>query len=115
MGIVEKKEEEFSDWFHVNVGFPQGSKCSPLGFNSVQDAVLRRSVYILHENIHKRNLNKAWEELDRLNDILAFADDTLVISENLFDLRKAVSAFDTELRKLGVRLNQNKSQFLTNI
>ena len=53
----------------------------------------------------ERNLNKAWEELDKLNDILAFADDTLVMSENLFDLRKTVSAFDTELRKLGVRLN----------
>jgi len=43
-----------------------------------------------------------------MNELLTYADDTLISSQNLFDLRKAINCLDLELKKLGVRLNPLK-------
>ena len=55
------------------------------------------------------------KELEKLNDLLTFADDSCITTENMFDLRKAINCLDLELRKLGVKLNPMKSQIMTNI
>ena len=55
------------------------------------------------------------KELEKLNDLLTFADDSCITTENMFDLRKAINCLDLELRKLGVKLNPMKSQIMTNV
>ena len=43
---------------------------------------------------------------------MAFADDTLVTTRNLFDLRKAINSLSIEIKKLGVCLNPKKSHIM---
>ena len=46
------------------------------------------------------------------NAILAFADDTLVTSENIFDLRKTINCLELEIKKTGVQFNPKKCSIM---
>ena len=52
----------------------------------------------MHEAIRARNPGIAMQELEKFNDLLAFADDTILIGENIFDLRKAINCFELEIQ-----------------
>ena len=62
----------------INQGLPQGSKCSCLLFLGVTDDILRMTQHILQKSMIERNPNVAHEQIINLNDLLGFADDTLV-------------------------------------
>ena len=49
-----------------------------------------------------------------MNDILAFADDTLIISQYASEVRRIIDGLTIEIRKIGLELNPLKSQILTN-
>ena len=51
-------------------------------------------------------------ELKFWNNILAFADDTLIMTENLFDLRKVINCLELEIKKVGVQFNPKKSKIM---
>ena len=48
-----------------------------------------------------------------MNDILAFADDTLIHSENMFDLRRAIEGLSIEIKRMGLEINPLKCSMLT--
>ena len=60
------------------------------------------SYYILKQTIRQRKPDYAMSELKFWNNILAFADETLIMTENLFDLRKAINCLELEIKKVGV-------------
>ena len=46
------------------------------------------------------------------NAILAFEVDTLIVTENIYDLRKTISCLELEIKKVGVAFNPKKSSIL---
>ena len=52
------------------------------------------------------------DELSFWNAILAFADDTLIVTENIYDLRKTISCLELEIKRVGVAFNPKKSNIL---
>ena len=48
-----------------------------------------------------------------MNDILAFADDTLIHSENMFDLRRSIEGLSIEIKRMGLEINPLKCSMLT--
>ena len=78
LGIVEPKGQQFDRFCHVNVGVPQGSRLSCNAFNGIQDAILKRVSYTLLSSVKARRPDIAMNEIKKLNEVLAFADDTLI-------------------------------------
>ena len=58
--------------------FNMPGRLSCNAFNGVQDKILKRTQQIMHKALFQRNPTIAHAELTKLNEILAFADDTLV-------------------------------------
>ena len=49
-----------------------------------------------------------------MNDILAFADDTLVFAESLFDIRRAIDGLSLEIKRMGLEINPAKCSIMMN-
>ena len=52
-------------------------------------------------------------QLRNLNDILAFADDTLIHAESLFEIRRAIAGLTHEIQRMGLEINPTKCSFIT--
>ena len=50
--------------------------------------------------------------IEEINCILAFADDTLVMSDNLLQLRNTIKCLETEFKILGLSFNFNKCEMI---
>ena len=96
----------------INVGVPQGSRLSCNAFNGIQDAVLKRMSYILCQTVKNRDLSQSYQQIQNMNQFLAFADDNLITTQNLFDLKKAVDGFSIEIQKIGIQLNPLKCKMI---
>ena len=62
--------------------------------------------------IKDRNPSLAYEQIAKLNDILAFADDTLIFGQNLFDIRRAIGGISNEIKRMGLEINPSKCTLL---
>jgi hypothetical protein len=84
---------------NAEMGLPQGSVLSPVLFNVYLEEALKSSLKL--------------EEVRKRGDLLAFADDMLVMTNNQSELTMIID----ELRKLqqqwNLRLNKRKSEILT--
>ena len=95
------------------MGIPQGSRLSCNAFNGVQDAILKRTQCILIRSIKDRDPSQAYIEIKKMNDILAFADDTLIHCENMHDLRREIEGLSIEIKRMGLEVNPLKCSMLT--
>ena len=95
--MVEPKNGKLAKSCLINVGVPQGSRLSCNAFNGVQDAILKRTQMIMHKALRDKNPTLAYEKITELNDILAFADDTLIYGQNLFDIKRSIDGISQEL------------------
>ena len=52
------------------------------------------------------------EMIERFNTILAFADDNLIIAQNIFEVRRAIDGISIEIGKMGLEINPEKCSLL---
>jgi hypothetical protein len=81
------------------MGLPQGSILSPVLFNVYLEEAIKSS-------------NKL-ESMRARGDLLAFADDMLVMTNSVGELRMAIDALESLRDKWNLRLNKKKSEILT--
>ena len=81
------------------MGLPQGSILSPVLFNVYLEEAIKSS-------------NKL-ESMRARGDLLAFADDMLVMTNAVGELRMAIDALESLRDKWNLRLNKKKSEILT--
>ena len=82
------------------MGLPQGSILSPVLFNVYLEEALKSS--------------RKLEDLRRRGDLLAFADDMLVMSNSQHEVEEVVEELATLNQNWNLRLNKKKSEILTN-
>ena len=84
---------------NAEMGLPQGSILSPVLFNVYLEEALKSS--------------RKLEDLRRRGDLLAFADDMLVMSNSQRDIEMVVEELATLNTNWNLRLNKKKSEILT--
>ena len=86
---------------HINaeIGLPQGSILSPVLFNVYLEEAIKSSQKL--------------ESMRTRGDLLAFADDMLVMTNAVGELRMAIEALESLRDKWNLRLNKKKSEILT--
>ncbi len=85
---------------NAEMGLPQGSILSPVLFNVYLEEALKSSDKL--------------ESVRRRGDLLAFADDMLVMSNSVPDLTETIEALAMLNTRWNLRLNKKKSEILTN-
>ena len=90
LGFVEDSNTDHIETCLVNIGLPQGSRLSCNAFNGVQDSLLKRMAFILAKNIKDKRPDLSLETIKHFNDLLAFADDTLIASKYVMELRRTI-------------------------
>jgi hypothetical protein len=81
------------------MGLPQGSVLSPVLFNVYLEEAIKSS--------------RKLEEVRRRGDLLAFADDMLVMTNSKPELEEIVNEFASLQVKWNLKLNKKKSEILT--
>jgi hypothetical protein len=84
---------------NAEMGLPQGSILSPVLFNVYLEEALKSS--------------RKLEDLRRRGDLLAFADDMLVMSNSQSEIEMVVEELATLNTNWNLRLNKKKSEILT--
>ena len=84
---------------YAEMGLPQGSILSPVLFN----------VYLEEAFKSSRKL----EDLRRRGDLLAFADDMLVMSNNIHEIEQIINELTSLQVKWNLKLNKKKSEILS--
>jgi hypothetical protein len=84
---------------NAEMGLPQGSILSPVLFNVYLEEALKSS--------------RKLEDMRRRGDLLAFADDMLVMSNSQHEIEMVVEELATLNTNWNLRLNKKKSEILT--
>ena len=84
---------------NAEMGLPQGSILSPVLFNVYLEEALKSS--------------RKLEDMRRRGDLLAFADDMLVMSNSQSEIEMVVEELATLNTNWNLRLNKKKSKILT--
>ena len=83
----------------AEMGLPQGSVLSPVLFNVYLEEALKSSQKL--------------EEVRKRGDLLAFADDMLVMTNNQSELTMIIDELEKLQQQWNLRLNKRKSEILT--
>jgi len=84
---------------NAEMGLPQGSVLSPVLFNVYLEEALKSSLKL--------------EEVRKRGDLLAFADDMLVMTNNQSELTMIIDELGKLQQQWNLRLNKKKSEILT--
>jgi hypothetical protein len=84
---------------NAEMGLPQGSVLSPVLFNVYLEEALKSSLKL--------------EEVRKRGDLLAFADDMLVMTNNQSELTMIIDELGKLQQQWNLRLNKRKSEILT--
>ena len=84
---------------NAEMGLPQGSVLSPVLFNVYLEEALKSSLKL--------------EEVRKRGDLLAFADDMLVMTNNQSELTIIIDELGKLQQQWNLRLNKRKSEILT--
>ena len=93
---------KLSEWFNINSGVRQGCIAAPDLFNCVVDHLVLR-VYAQTPAVSFGNLH--------LSD-LEYADDTILLSNDIEKLTAALSVYDRESRKVGLKVSGEKTKLM---
>jgi len=95
-------KRELSEWFNINSGVRQGCAAAPDLFNCVVDHLMSR-VCAQIPAVYFGNLHLA---------DLEYADDTILLSNDFEKLTAALSVYDRESRKLGLKVSWAKTKLM---
>ncbi|KAI5729084.1 hypothetical protein M8J77_025142 [Diaphorina citri] len=92
---------ETSTSFSVRSGVRQGDGISPTLFNIAIEGALQ-----------KVKNTRGGVEIGKVINILAFADDVVIIAENLNDLKELTKVLIKETSEVGLKINETKTKFM---
>lgn len=92
---------ETTQEFDIGKGVRQGDALSTILFNIVLERMIR-----------KIDINPGGSIYNRMIQILAYADDVVVISRSVQDMRIAVQQLIEEGNKVGLKINEGKSKYM---
>jgi hypothetical protein len=113
-----KVDEECSDYFQCGSGVRQGENLSPLLFaiylNDLQSYLSERceGLTTLSGKARELGWNNVDENLMLKMFILLYADDTVICTESIEDLQRALDAMSTYCNKWSLRVNATKTKVM---
>ncbi|KAI5633654.1 reverse transcriptase (RNA-dependent DNA polymerase) domain-containing protein [Phthorimaea operculella] len=90
-----------TDAFEVITGLKQGDALSPMLFNLMLEYVVRKVLD------HGDGV-----ELNGTHKVIGYADDLALMGRSAADVRAMAGALESEGRKVGLRVNQDKTEYL---
>jgi hypothetical protein len=100
---IVKVQGSLSQYFTIRNGLRQGDPLSIVLFNIVLEKAARENEINLNGNIY-----------NRLYQHLAFADNVIMIARNPTAIRDAFGKFETTAKRLGLKINDDKTNFMIN-
>ncbi|KAL1452545.1 hypothetical protein WDU94_006766 [Cyamophila willieti] len=94
-------EDEYTEVFHVNTGVRQGDGISPLLFNIVLEKALKKTSQM------DKGIN-----IGTVINLLAFADDIVLIAEKKEDLVSLAETLLNEAKKVGLNVSTEKTKYM---
>ncbi|CAH1242627.1 Hypp6909 [Branchiostoma lanceolatum] len=91
-----------SEWFTINSGVRQGCVAAPDLFNCVIDYLMTK--------VCERVPGVSFGQYNLAD--LEYADDTTLLADSLEHLRKALTVYDEEAKKLGLSINWGKTELM---
>ncbi|XP_072401637.1 uncharacterized protein [Diabrotica undecimpunctata] len=85
----------------VNKGVKQSDSISPTIFHLILEAIIRRTNFI--------NINIITDQLQ----VIAYADDLVIIAKMKMTLIRAIEKLDKEAKKLELEINRHKTKYMT--
>jgi len=92
---------EMSEDFGVDTGVRQGDGLSPILFNLALETALQQ--------VKKSDVGI---KIGKTINILAFADDVVIMAENIQDLKELTKTLIEETKKVGLTINEKKTKFM---
>ena len=91
-----------SDNFKLHKGIRQGDALAPLLFNVVLEIAVRKSY-----------VETAGTIFTKCNQIIAYADDVVIMGRRLDDVKDTFVALEEQTKKFGLIINENKTKLMT--
>ena len=92
---------EIAEEFEIKKGVKQGDSLSTILFNMVLEVVMR-----------KVDINPGGTIYNRMAQIVAYADDIVIISRSLLDMKNCFNQIEEEGRKVGLEINERKTKYM---
>jgi sorting nexin-29 len=96
-----KTENELSESFRIRNGLRQGEALACILFNIALEKIIREA-----------NKNQCGNIFYKSVQILAYVDDTDIISRSPKSLQEAITALDRTARMMGLEINQTKTKYM---
>lgn len=98
-----KVDNQFTENIEIQRGVRQGCVLSPLLFNVYSEAIFQNTL-----SDSKEGISINGEILNNLR----FADDTVIMTDNMNDLQNVMQRLNTNCNEYGLRINLNKTKYM---